>query len=338
MSETLKVLFQQYFRCIPTEIRTLQAHASERKIFRLIAPGISVCGIESSNVQENQTFIYFAKHFKSIGLPVPEVYIVSDCKRFYLEEDLGDTTLFQELDGARSQSEPFPAVIEELYTQALTILPRFQVDAAFTLDFTKCFPVESFTSDSMLWDLNFFKSSFLQKIVPTYDEHALAADFSTLIDFLSLTPSTAYFMYRDFQSRNIMIKNKHAYFIDFQSGRRGPLQYDVASLLYQASARIPDDARERLLQVYLQSLAQVKPIDEKEFRESLGGFIAIRMMQVLGTYGKQGLENKKEYFLKSIPFAVDTLFQLSQRESIFLKLPELTKICYTLPNYVTFYR
>ena len=335
MSQILKTLFEQEFRCTPLEVRTLQAHASERKLYRLIGPeGLQVCGIENPNITENKAFIYFAKHFRGLGLPAPEIYIVSEDEQHYLEQDLGDTTLFTALDAARTEADPFPSVIEKLYEQALTLLPAFQTKAAVGLDFSYCSPVESFNSASMLWDMNFFKEAFLKKIMPVFNEALLAKDFNTFVSFLDQAPAHRYFMYRDFQSRNIMVKGEALYFIDFQGGRRGPLQYDVASLLYQASARIPVEARDRLLNVYLKALATFESIDEEVFRTHLGGFIAIRMMQVLGTYGKQGLENKKEYFLKSIPRAVENLFHLSQKEAFFSELPELTRICYTLLDHV----
>jgi len=335
MSDVLSSLFQQYFRCDPLEIRTLQAHASDRKIYRVIGPGgLTACGIENPVIQENRAFIYFARHFHSIGLPVPQIYEVSADEAFYLQEDLGDTTLFDELAQLRTQADPFPAAIEKRYEQILSILPRFQIESCVGLDFSYCYPTSVFDSRAMLWDMNYCREKFLEKIEIPFDADKLRLDFDVLVQILNHTDGS-YFMYRDFQSRNIMIKNNDPFFIDFQSGRKGPLQYDLVSLLYQASAEIPEATRQRLIHHYIEQARRYTVIDTDQFLKELHGFVLLRILQVLGTYGVQGLEGKKQYFLASIPRAVRNLSALLLRaQELFIKLPEISDICQRLPEHI----
>lgn len=323
-----KPLIQLYIDTIgvePTKVETLKAHASERKIYRLLGPTGSICGVENPYPLENRAFVYFAKHFKSLGLPVPEIFSETQDGLCYLEEDLGDETLFDRLTKERSSQDQFPKSIEELYGRALDILPRFQVVAGKTLDYSRCFQVTEFGIPSIQWDMNYFLESFLSKTTIEFDRDALKDDFAVFAMHVAEAPSD-FFMYRDFQSRNIMIKNGAPYFIDFQGGRKGPLQYDLASILYQSSAQIPSEIRKRLCHRYVQSLQNYLSITEEEFLKYLDRFILIRMMQVLGTYGRQGLEAGKEYFTNSIPLAVKTIHAVAEREPIMDRIPELKKI------------
>ena len=335
MSEKLISLFRQHFRCDPAEIRTLQPHASNRKIYRLLgADGNSVIGIENSVVKENEAFCYFAKHFKQNKLPVPEIFAVSDDKLTYLEEDLGDTTLFNALDSLRTKEDPFPIVIKEYYQQIIRFLPRFQIESIAGMDFHKCFPTSSFHRDAMIWDMNYFREKFLNKVLLPYSPNILEKEFIFLADILEQVPQD-YFMYRDLQSRNIMIKDNSLYFIDFQGGRRGPLHYDLASLLYQASAEIPETVRQELVNEYIHEALKYIVFDERLFHQDLSGFILLRILQVLGTYGVQGLEGRKQYFLDSIPRAVNNLVTLLPKaKELFSQLPELSSICYRLPDFI----
>jgi aminoglycoside/choline kinase family phosphotransferase len=335
MSDSLKLLFRQHFRCEPTDIRTLQAHASDRKIYRLLGPeGQTACGIENPNIKENRAFIYFARHFRSKNLPVPEIFQVSQDELSYLQEDLGDVTLFNELGSVRTSVDPFPEVIEKRYEQILSILPKFQIESLPGLDFTNCYPTSIFDPKAMLWDMNYCKEKFLDKIEISYNVTKLQSEFNELSVILSRTDS-GFFMYRDFQSRNIMFLNNEPYFIDFQSGRKGPLQYDLVSLLYQASAEIPEVTRQKLIKHYIAEAKRFTTIDIDRFFEELHGFVLLRILQVLGTYGVQGLEGKKPYFLNSIPRAVGNLSALMIRaRELFVKFPELSSICTRLPEHV----
>jgi aminoglycoside/choline kinase family phosphotransferase len=186
----------------------------------------------------------------------------------------------------------------------------------------------------MLWDMNYCREKFLEKIEIPFDADKLRLDYDVLVQILNHTDGS-YFMYRDFQSRNIMIKNNDPFFIDFQSGRKGPLQYDLVSLLYQASAEIPEATRQRLIHHYIEQARRYTVIDTDQFLKELHGFVLLRILQVLGTYGVQGLEGKKQYFLASIPRAVRNLSALLLRaQELFTKLPEISDICQRLPEHI----
>lgn len=326
MFSPLIQLFHKRYGFDPTNVVALKAHASERKIFRLTGQGAVVCGVENASREENQTFIYFAEHFRKHGLHVPEILAVSDDRSSYLLEDLGDCTLYDLLQKERSAAEAFPKKIEDYYCRALDSLVEFQVTAGKTVDYSRCYQVTEFSVSSMLYDMQYFAQSFLAKVGLNFDEAMLRKEFDSFASYLSEAPRE-YFMYRDFQARNIMIHNNTPYFIDFQGGRKGPLQYDVVSLLYQSSAQLPEDARARLLERYQYTLAQVHPgIASETFSKYFNRFIIIRMMQVLGTYGRQGLEQGKDYFAKSIPPAVKTLCTIGLQDPELGKLSELRKI------------
>lgn len=307
MPARLALLFEQYTGHPPERIIPLKAHASDRQIYRLSGRGASVCGVINGDLKENAAFIYFARFFESQRLPVPEIYIQSEAGDAYLQEDLGDTTLYGLLSLARTPEDPFPEEVERLYEQALTCLTVFQLSGSQDIDYTMCHQRPVFDKEAMLWDMNYFKNSFLNRITLSVDFSKLEGDFETLAAFLLEAPNN-YFMYRDFQARNIMVRDGELSFIDFQAGRRGPLQYDVASLLYQSSAAIPEDARTRLRDHYLKKLQEVHALPHDEFLEFYEGFVVMRLLQALGTYGKQGLASGKDYFIRSIKPALNNLF------------------------------
>lgn len=326
MIKQISELYYTTFGDHPIEVLALRAHASERKIYRLKGGGKTVCGVYNPYPAENRTFVYFSGVFRRLNLPVPSVFAVSQDDLVYLLEDLGDVTLYDTLLDSRTSRDTFPESVELLYGKVLSILPRFQVDAVSHIDFDRCYQASEFGEASMLADMEYFLASFLSKTGIDFDLSLLREDFATFTMYAMEAPRN-YFLYRDFQARNVMVRGQDPFFIDYQGGRRGALQYDVASILYQSSAQIPDAARNRLCGQYLTALEAIAPAYGKDtFLKYLDRFVMLRMMQVLGTYGKQGLEKGKDYFANSIPPAVATLYGVARQDAVIQRLPELAKI------------
>jgi aminoglycoside/choline kinase family phosphotransferase len=306
-----------------TSIVAIRSHASDRKIYRLSSSGHSAIGVINPHRAENDAFVEFARFFLAQGLPVPEIYTYSADQHLYLEQDLGDQTLFDYLAKQREQnSQDFPTSVETIYQQALEQLARFQIESADKFNFSGCYPEAELLPGTFAGDCASFATDLVARLSPNLDTSRLTTDFARLIAFLEQARST-FFVYRDFQSRNMMLLGEKLYFIDFQGGRRGPLQYDVVSLLYQASTRVPNDVRARLLQHYCHKAALLTPFSAEEFHRYLSGFVVARMLQVLGVYGRQGLGAGKSYFKQSIPAALATLHQELKNPSQVIELPAL---------------
>ncbi len=253
---------------------------------------------------------------------------VSDDKMFYLQQDLGDTVLFDAIKGGRSTGV-FSHEEKELLHNTISILADFQVKGAQGLDFNICYPLSEFNHRSVMWDLNYFKYSFLKTTGIDFREDLLENDFEKLAITL-LEDKSDTFMYRDFQSRNVMLSNNTPYFIDFQGGRKGPVHYDVASFLWQAKANFPDDLRKELLGTYMTSLSKYYPVDKDSFLEQLCHFVLFRTLQVLGAYGFRGYFEKKAHFLQSIPFALNNLRDILK--SGFPEYPYLSELMNEMIN------
>jgi len=324
IKDQLISLFESHFKEEVTFFEQLPASGSYREYARIKSSGHQVIGAYNQDVKENQAFLEFSAHFRNNNIPVPHIYAASGDQKTYLQEDLGNTTLFDFLTKTR-ETEGFSVKIVEEYKKVLRQLPRIQVVAGKDMDFSYCYPREAFDKQSMMWDLNYFKYYFLKLAKISFDEQALEDDFQTFSDYLLAVDNNA-FMYRDFQSRNVMLKDGQVYFIDYQGGRKGALQYDLASLLYDAKANIPEAEREELLEFYLDELIQYKHIDREKFKSLFGGYVLIRIMQAMGAYGFRGFYEKKEHFLKSIPFALKNLETLLAKNTIQVKLPELFKV------------
>ncbi|MGE4290097.1 MAG: RNase adapter RapZ [Salinivirgaceae bacterium] len=322
--ELLSEIFEKWSGTKAGSINKLPASGSKREYYRISNDKTSVIGAINEDEAENSAFIGFTESFAKMGLAVPTVYFADLKQHVYLLEDLGDTTLFNYLLEVRSNGN-FPDELLKVYKKVLTELPRFQVDAARNLDYAICYPRESFDRQSMQWDLSYFKYYFLKLADIPFNEQLLEDDFNTLINYL-LSERSDFFLYRDFQSRNIMLHNEKVYFIDYQGGRRGALQYDVASLLYDAKADIPQDVREELLGFYIENLKHHLPVDEKTFREYYYGYVLIRIMQAMGAYGFRGFYEKKTHFLQSIPYALKNLAWILQNVKLPIQLPVLTKV------------
>jgi aminoglycoside/choline kinase family phosphotransferase len=263
-------------------------------------------------------------------LPVPEVFAVSADLKKYLLEDLGDVTLFDFLSSVR-EKEGFSENIISEYKKVLKLLPKIQVVAGKDLNYSVCYPRAAFDKTSMMWDLNYFKYYFLKLAKIQFDEQALEDDFQLFSDYL-LSADSDYFLYRDFQSRNVMLKNDGVWFIDYQGGRRGALQYDLASLLYDGKADIPQSVREQLYDLYVAELKKYVPVNDNGFEAYFKGFVLIRIMQAMGAYGFRGFYEKKEHFLKSIPFALKNLEHLMNNVQLPVELPELFSVLNQLPQ------
>ena len=265
-----------------------------------------------------------SRHFRHAGLNVPEIFAEDIGKNIYLLQDLGDITLYSYLCSKRGDHY-FPDEIIELYKKVISELPRFQIMAGKDIDYSICYPRHSFDKQSMLWDLSYFKYYFLKLARIHFDEQALEDDFNVFAGYL-LGADCDYFIYRDFQSRNIMLHNDDIFFIDYQGGRKGALHYDLASLLYDAKAEMPNSVREELLYYYIEELSAYTKVDRNSFVEYFYGYVLIRIMQALGAYGFRGFYEKKEHFLQSIPYALNNLKYLLENVQLPVNVPTLISL------------
>src|SRR5437899_6249761 len=305
--DVLKKLFERHFHSPVGRVQPLQGQlgGSGRNIIRLASEELSAIGILYDVREENVAFLEFSRHFRRHGLPVPEIYAEDLSHGAYLEEDLGDTTLFEFLSNNREGENIAPPVVEA-YRKVLAALPRFQVEAGRDLNYKVCYPRASFDRQSIAWDLNYFKYYFLRLAGIPFNEQALENDFSRLTKFLLSAPRD-YFLYRDYQSRNVMLLDGQPFFLDYQGGRKGALHYDIASLLYDAKADLPPALRQKLLDHYLETLGRFLAIDRETFMQHYYAFVYVRIMQALGAYGFRGFYERKAHFLQSVPYALKNL-------------------------------
>ena len=321
--DVLQRLFEQHFQLPAEQVHPLQGQlgGSGRAIVRLAGGRFSAIGILYHVREENVAFLEFSRHFRRHGLPVPEIYAEDISQGAYLEEDLGDTSLFEFLGANRSGADVGPAAIEA-YRKVVATLPRFQIEAGRDLNYKVCYPRASFDRQSIGWDLNYFKYYFLRLAGVPFNEQALERDFSRLTKFL-LAASHDYFLYRDFQSRNIMLRGGQPFFLDYQGGRKGALQYDIASLLYDGKADLPPELRQQLLDYYLDCLGESINVDRGAFMEHYHAYVYVRIMQALGAYGFRGFYERKAHFLQSVPYALKNLRWLAHHVKLPIALPAL---------------
>ncbi len=322
----LLALYKDAFGAEPSDVVRLAADGSARSYHRLSGPdGRTVIGGVGPEPEENRAFLSYSRAFRGIDLPVPEIYAADPEAGVWLMEDLGDTTLFAALSEARKSSgDGFPSAMLEPYRKVVAMLPRFQVEGHRVIDYELAYPRAAFDRQSITWDLNYFKYHFLKLAHVPFREEPLERDFAALIDFL-LDTDTDFFLYRDFQSRNIMLRDGEPWFIDYQGGRRGAPQYDIASLLYDAKAALPDDVRESLLEHYLDALSERTPVDRDAFRALYPGYVLVRILQALGAYGYRGFFEQKARFLKSVPHAARNIAGILER-GLPLPLPEVEAV------------
>lgn len=321
-TELLAQLYQSYTGEAPTSIEPLPGAGSNRKYFRLKGKE-SLIGVYGTSTEENRAFIYMARHFSQKGLPVPRILAEAADQSAYLQDDLGDISLFQFIKQGR-ESGNFSDEETNILKRTIRLLPQIQFEGSKDMDFSYCYPLAAFNRRSILWDLNYFKYCFLKATGLEFQENLLEDDFERMADtLLQIEPQV--FMYRDFQSRNIMIREEKPYFIDFQGGRKGPFYYDVASFLWQAKANYPDSLRQELLDEYLDALRPYHAIDKEQFLTTLCHFVLFRTLQVLGAYGFRGYFEKKAHFIQSVPYAIENLRQLLETD-----FPEYPYLCLML--------
>jgi aminoglycoside/choline kinase family phosphotransferase len=321
--DVLQRLFEQRFHTPAGRIQALQGElgGSGRKIIRLANDQASAIGILYDVREENVAFLEFSRHFRGHGLPVPEIYAEDLAAGAYLEEDFGDTSLFEFLSKNRNGENIAPAAVEA-YRKVVAMLPRFQIEAGRDLDYSVCYPRRSFDRQSIAWDLNYFKYYFLRLAGIAFNEQALEDDFDALTVFL-LSADHDYFMYRDFQSRNVMLRHGQPFFLDYQGGRKGALQYDVASLLYDAKADLPPQLRQQLLDLYIERLGAFIAIEREDFLRYFYAYVYVRILQALGAYGFRGFYERKAHFLQSVPYALKNLRWLLHNVKLPVALPTL---------------
>ncbi|MFZ1451982.1 MAG: phosphotransferase, partial [Ferruginibacter sp.] len=334
-TDKIKELFSSFSKAEITAIDKLPQAGSERHYFRIHTPDKSFIATYGANLKENESFIYFSKHFKKKNLQVPAVLCINDERSIYLQEDFGDISLLNKLE-----ENGFTTAAYDLYKKSLQQLALLQIKGHEGLDYKKCLTNSSFGKQAIMADLLYFKYYFLDALRQPYDKQKLIDDFEALSNYLSHT-EYKYFMFRDFQSRNIMVTpyfggsgngtnevQGEVHFIDYQGGMKGAPQYDVASLLWQAKANLPDEWKQHLLEDYMDAFEKVveEPIDKDVFRSQYNGYVLIRLLQVLGAYGFRGLFERKAHFLTSIPLALQNLKWFVQNQSLGIAVPEFKKV------------
>lgn len=327
MQELIDAVSQVYVQWSgkePVQVDVLPQSGSDRRYFRLYdAVGKAMIATHGMNVPENEAFIYFAEHFYEKGLNVPLIFAVSEDRTIYLQEDYGDISLLNILE-----EKGFTTEVYDLFRESLRHLARLQVLGDDGIDYKKCLTNQEFGKQAIMADLLYFKYYFLDALRKPYDKQKLIDDFEALSNYLTHT-EYKYFMYRDFQSRNIMVtEGKNVHFIDFQGGMKGAPQYDVASIIWQARANLPDNWKDNLLDDYMNSLESLinNTIDKEVFRSQYNGYVLIRLLQVLGAYGFRGLFERKAQFLTSIPLALTNLRWFIENNSLGIVVPEFRRV------------
>ena len=322
----LVLLFEKYANCSVSSIERLTQAGSNRQYFRIFgANHNSVVGVAGNSEKENCAFFQIAQQFENQGINAPKVLAVSDDFLYYLQQDLGDKNLFDEIEQGRAVGV-FSDYEKQLLHKTISYLPDIQFLTAKNFDFSVCFPQPEFDKRNVFFDLNYFKYNFLKFLDIEFDEILLEDDFEKFCEIILQLSDTETFMYRDFQSRNVMLKDGEPYFIDFQGGRKGAIYYDVASFLWQAKANFSDQLRDELIDEYLKNLQKYFSISKQNFVEKLQYFVLFRQLQTLGAYGFRGIFEKKPHFLQSIPFALKNIEKMLP----FNDFPYLTSVISTV--------
>lgn len=321
--ESITALYRQWKGTAPHSVDVLPQSGSERRYFRLHGEEETVIGTYGANIKENESFLYFSAHFKAKNLAVPAILAISEDRQFYLQEDLGTVSLLNHLE-----EKGFTDEVYELFRKSLQALAELQVKGDKGLDYARCLTNKEFGKQAIMADLLYFKYYFLDALRKPYDKQKLIDDFEALSNYLTHT-EYKYFMFRDFQSRNIMVKeDQSVHFIDYQGGMKGAPQYDVASMLWQARANLPEDWKNDLLEDYVNAFEKTtgQKIDRAIFRSQFNGYVLIRLLQVLGAYGFRGLFERKAQFLTSIPLALRNLREFFGKNSVGIAVPEFRKV------------
>lgn len=321
--DTIKELYATWSGYPCNQVDVLPQSGSDRRYFRLHADGKTYIATYGNNIPENDTFIYFTQHFRERSLPVPQLFAIGEDKTIYLQEDFGDISLLNRLE-----QEGLCDNVYALFRKSLHQLALLQVKGHEGLDYTRCLTNQEFGRQAIMADLLYFKYYFLDALRKPYDKQKLIDDFEALSSYLTFT-EYKYFMFRDFQSRNILIKpDDSVHFIDYQGGMKGAPQYDVASMIWQARANLPDDWKDKLLNDYMDSFESIigQPLDRNIFKSQYNGYVLIRLLQVLGAYGFRGLFERKAQFLTSIPQALQNLKWFVENQSMGIAVPEFKKV------------
>jgi aminoglycoside/choline kinase family phosphotransferase len=321
--DSIKLLYREWTGKEPDSLDVLPQSGSDRRYFRLFGNGKSVIGTYGANVRENETFLYFSKHFKKKSLAVPELYAMSENGMYYLQEDFGDVSLLNHLE-----SQGLVQPVYDLFRKSLETLADLQVKGDKDLDYEKCLTNTEFGKQAIMADLLYFKYYFLDGLAKPYNKQKLIDDFEALSTYLTHT-EYKYFMFRDFQSRNIMVTpDNNVHFIDYQGGMKGAPQYDVASMLWQARANLPEEWKKNLLEDYMAAFEKLigSQLERSIFRSQYNGYVLIRMLQVLGAYGFRGLFERKAQFLTAIPLGIKNLRGFIQTHNIGISLPEFRRV------------
>ncbi len=315
--QRLYELYRCYTGVEPVTCEPLAAAGSNRRYYRLSGP-VSVIGTVGDDVSENEAFLYLSEHFRAKGLPVPEIYGYNEYKSAYIQEDLGNVSLFDII-----KSEGFSDRTIGLMKKSIDALVAVQHKGVEGLDAARCYPRAEMDVRSVMWDLNYFKYCFLKSTGLEFSDERLENDFETFTSILT-SETFGTFMYRDFQSRNIMIVDESPRLIDYQSGRVGPATYDLVSFLWQARAAIPQNLRDELIDYYVEVVGRYATVDIPDFRKRLPLYVLFRTMQVLGAYGFRGYVEHKSHFLQSIIPAISNLRDILASD--FPQLPYLTEL------------
>lgn len=332
MVQNLKNLYKVWAGVAPQSVVRLTGDGSNRVYYRLSSDKGSVIGAVGTSVEENRAFVVLADAFEKSGVSAPKVLAVSDDGLCYLQEDLGDESLYASLQGARDAS-CFGEADTALLCRTIAQLPHIQFRVPQHFDFSLCYPVSEFNERTVMWDLNYFKYCFLKGVGVEFNESLLEDEFDRMAALL-LSDNDNVFLYRDFQSRNVMLKDGTPCFIDFQGGRRGPIYYDVASFVGQARAKYTTEAVEAMLGAYLEALREYKCVDRERFGQMLVLFRIFRLLQNLGTYGYRGLFERKKAFVESIPAALGQLSRLLADVDLFPYLQGVIEEVARLPMFV----
>ena len=321
--EAISALFTSWAGCPPDSIDLLPQSGSDRRYFRFHGKGKTVIGTYGANIPENEAFFYFSDHFREKKLAIPEILTISEDRQFYLQEDFGTVSLLNRLEATGFTDENYA-----LFSKSLKALAELQIKGDEGLDYSRCLTNKEFGKQAIMADLLYFKYYFLDALRRPYDKQKLIDDFEALSNYLTHT-EYKYFMFRDFQSRNIMVKDDDSvHFIDYQGGMKGAPQYDVASMLWQARAGLPDSWKNGLLEDYMNHFETItgKETDRNIFRSQYNGYVLIRILQVLGAYGFRGLFERKAQFLTSIPLALKNLREFLEHQSLGISVPEFKRV------------
>jgi len=325
MEKTIKSissLFLSYKKTAPDRIEKLPQSGSDRTYFRIYSQSETYIATFNLNIKENETFIYFSRHFKEKGLPVPSIYAINAETTIYIQEDLGTESLLNQLEKHGHND-----YVKTLFQKSLAALAKIQIAGDEGLDYQYSLTAKEFGKQAIMSDLLYFKYYFLDTLRVPYDKQAMIEDFEALSTYLTRTEHK-YFMFRDFQSRNIIVNQDEVYFVDYQGGMKGALQYDVASLLWQARAELSEEWKNSLLDYYMDEIDRhlSRPVDRITFVSQYNGYVLIRLLQVLGAYGFRGLFERKAQFLSSIPLALRSVKYFLENKRIGIITPEFERM------------